>query len=58
MSDAFKCLPGVAFWLLVSTAAGVSFHRGHINELVFGFITVFAFAVGVAINLRGFEGKP
>lgn len=56
MTDLLKCLPGIAFWILGTIAAGVTYHRGHIPALVFALVSVFAFGVGVAINQRNCRG--
>lgn len=49
-------LPGVIFWLLSTIAASVAYHRGQIPWLLAGVISVFAFAVGVAVNQRHYDG--
>ena len=52
MTDLLKCLPGVAFWMLGTIAAGVCYHRGHLPWQVFGVVSGLAFGVGVVINQR------
>ena len=51
-------LPGLAFWWLVTIAAVVCYHRGHLSWGASGGICVAAFAVAVAINQRNVGGRP
>lgn len=58
MKHLWYLLPGVAFWWLVTIAAGVSYHRGYLSWGACGGISVAAFAVAVAINQRAFKERP
>lgn len=58
MNHILYLLPGLAFWWLVTIAAGVCYHRGYLSWGVCGGICVVAFAVAVAINQRNFEERP